>query len=144
MSDQEHFRRLTNMYRSAPINKDYHPVLEIESGKAIVILTMHEGLHHAAGAVHGAIYFKAMDDAAFFAASSVEEENFLVTVSFTTYLTRPISSGKMIATGTVVHRSRRLILAEAVVTDEAGRQIARGNGSFMKSRQALSPEIGYR
>ena len=36
-----------------------------------------------------------LDDAAWYAANSLEQEYFLVTVSFTTYITRPVSSGKM-------------------------------------------------
>ncbi len=41
------------------------------------------------------------------------------------------------------HRSRRLLIAESVLTDQEGRELARGSGSFMKSRVELTPEIGY-
>ncbi|MDH4022162.1 MAG: thioesterase, partial [Gammaproteobacteria bacterium] len=43
---------------------------------------------------------------AFFAANSYEAEVFVLTTAFTTYLTRPVSSGVMQATGRVVYRSR--------------------------------------
>ena len=86
---------------------------------------------------------KMIDDAAFFAANSLEFEFFIVTVSLTTYLTRPISNGVMHCRAEVTHASKRLILAEAVVEDDQGRQIGRGNGSFMRSRVRLSEEIGY-
>jgi hypothetical protein len=58
--------------------------------------------------------------------------------------TRPVSSGELRAAGTVVHRSRNLILADSVVHDSQGRQVARGSGSFMRSQIPLTPEIGYR
>ena len=138
-----HFRKLENMYLSAPFNDHFKPEISVDEGTAEISYEVRPDFFHAASAVHGAVYFKAMDDAAFFAVASAVEDVFVVTVSFTTYLTRPISEGYMRATGKIVHQSRRLFLAEAVVVDDKGRQIARGNGSFMKSHIPLTPEIGY-
>ena len=138
-----HFKKLENMYLSAPFNDFFEPDIEVREGEADIVYEVKPQYFHAASAVHGAVYFKAMDDAAFFAVNSVVEDVFVLTVSFTTYLTRPISAGQMRATGRLVHQSRRLFLAEAVVVDGKGRQIARGNGSFMKSTTPLSPDIGY-
>jgi acyl-coenzyme A thioesterase PaaI-like protein len=45
--------------------------------------------------------------------------------------------------GQVVHRSRRLFLAEAQLFDSAGNEIARGSGTFVPSEIPLSPQIGY-
>ena len=88
---------------------------------------------HAANAVHGSHYFKVLDDAAFFAASSLVTDNFLLTASFNMYFARPISDGMLIGKGRVLHRSARVILAEAVLTDDHERELARGSGSFMRS-----------
>ncbi len=143
MSNEEHFRKLERMYARAPINEYFQPDLHISEGRAEFILPVRRDLFHAAGGVHGAVYFKALDDAAFFAVNSLVEDVFVLTVSFTVYLTRPISSGEMRATARVVHRSQRLFVAEAEVVDSKGRQIARGSGTFMRSNVALSPEIGY-
>ncbi|MEE9600347.1 MAG: PaaI family thioesterase, partial [Thermoplasmata archaeon] len=74
---------------------------------------------------------------------SLVEDVFVLTVSFTVYLTRPISSGEIRATGKVVHRSKRLFVAESELVDSKGRQIARGSGTFMRSNIALSPAVGY-
>lgn len=138
-----HYRKLENMYLSAPFNDFFSPEIVVKKGEAEILYEVKPAYFHAASAVHGAVYFKAMDDAAFFAVNSVVEDVFVLTVSFTTYLTRPISTGYMRATGKLVHQSRRLFLAEAVIEDDKGRQIARGNGSFMRSQMPLSPEIGY-
>lgn len=140
----EHFDKLANMYLSAPCNEYYKPKISIQEGAAEVILEVRPDYFHAAFAVHGSAYFKAMDDASFFAVNSLVDDVFVLTVSFTTYLTRPINEGSMHATAKVVHQSRRLFLAEAVVVDDKGRQIARGNGSFMRSKTPLTPEIGYK
>ena len=49
---------------------------------------------------------------------------------------------EIVATGKVVHESKRLFLAEATV-ETGGRVIGRGNGSFMRSAIRLEPSIGY-
>ncbi len=139
-----HFRKLENMYLSAPTNEYYRPTIHIGAGQAEVSITVRPDFFHAARAVHGSVYFKLMDDAAFFAANSLVEDVFVLTTSFTVYLTRPVSDGTMTATGTVVNRSRRLLIAESIVTDAAGHVVARGSGTFMPSRIPLSAEIGYR
>ena len=68
---------------------------------------------------------------------------FVLTASFNVYFTRPASEGDLRATGSVVHRSRNLIVADSVVLDAQGRQVARGSGSFMRSQIALTSGIGY-
>ena len=141
----EHFRRLERMYGSAPINDFFAPRLQIvEAGHAELRLTVRPEFHHAAHAAHGAVYFKALDDATFFAANSLVEDVFVLTVSFNLYLTRPVCDGEIVATGYVVSRSKRLYIAEGVLVDARGREIARGSGSFMPSTTSLSADIGYR
>ncbi len=143
MPNEEHFLKLERMYAQAPLNDYYQPEMHVSEGRAEVIVPVRQDFFHAAGAVHGSVYFKALDDAAFFAVNSLVEDVFVLTVSFTVYLTRPISSGEMRATGKVVHRSRRLFVAESELVDSKGRKIARGSGTFMRSNIALSPAVGY-
>jgi uncharacterized protein (TIGR00369 family) len=138
-----HYRKLEKMYLGAPINRLYEPRIEINEGGAEIVIPVDPKFFHAARAIHGSVYFKLLDDACFFAASSLVEDVFVLTTSFTTYLTRPVSAGTMTARGRVVHAGRSVLLAEAVVTDGDGQEVGRGNGAFMKSRIPLSPEIGY-
>jgi uncharacterized protein (TIGR00369 family) len=140
---EEHFRRLERMYAAAPINRIYDPALRISEGSAELTIAVKPGFFHAAGAIHGSVYFKALDDAAFFAANSLVDDVFVLTVSFTIYITRPVSVGELRTTGTVVHRSKNLLIAESVAHDSQGRPVARGSGSFMRSQIPLTPEIGY-
>ena len=139
----EHFRKLERMYQTAPINALYRPVMTVSEGEAEIVIDVHRDLFHAAGAVHGSVYFKMLDDAAYFASNSLEMKTFVLTASFTTYLTRPISEGQMRAHGTVVHRSKTQFIAESVVTDHRSKEIARGNGIFVRGKTPLIPEIGY-
>jgi len=141
--DPEHFRKLERMYYSAPINAFFQPVLKIGEGEAELEIPVRPEFFHAASAVHGSVYFKALDDVAFFAVNSLVTDVFVLTVTFNIYLTRPISEGMLRARGRIVHRSRQLFLADAEAFDSQSRQIARGSGSFMRSAIALSPEIGY-
>jgi uncharacterized protein (TIGR00369 family) len=144
MSDaDEHFRKLERMYQAAPTNAYYRPVLRVAEGEAELEIAVRPEFFHAAAAVHGSVYFKALDDAAYFAVSSLVTDVLVLTVSYNIYLTRPVSEGVLRARGRVVHRSRQLLLAEAELFDGNSRQVARGSGSFMRSAIALSPAVGY-
>ena len=143
MTKEDHYRKLERMYASAPVNKYYAPTMQVSEGGAEVTIPVRPDFFHAAGAVHGLVYFKALDDAAFFAANSLVDDSFMLTASFNLYLTRPISEGEMKATGRVVHRSRRFFVAESVLVDSDGQEIARGSGTFMPTTIPLSPEVGY-
>jgi uncharacterized protein (TIGR00369 family) len=145
MSDVHH-RKLENMYLGAPVNALYEPVIRVAPGKAEVEIPVKPEFFHAAGALHGSVYFKLLDDACFFAVSSLVEDVFVLTVSFTTYFTRPVSDGRLTAVGHAVHSGKNLFLAEAIVTGVNGAVgiVARGSGSFLRSKIPLTPDIGYR
>lgn len=143
METKSHYDRLISMYAAAPINDIFAPVLSISEGEAVIEIELDKKLHHAAGAVHGSVYFKMLDDAAFFAANSLDEEFFVLTTSFTTYITRPVASGTMRAVGKVVNKNRSQFIAEAVVYDSEGKEIGRGNGIFVRGKLPLVEAAGY-
>ena len=79
----QHHRRLERMYLDAPVNARHDNLsMHVTDGSARVGATVTSRLHHAAGTVHGSYLFELLDDAAFFAASSVVEDVFIVTASF--------------------------------------------------------------
>jgi len=141
--NEEHFQKLERMYLAAPINRYFAPRIAISEGQAIVTLPVREDFHHAASAVHGGVYFKVLDDAAYFAVNSVVDDVIVLTVAFTVHFIRPVSEGVITATGRVVHRSRRMLIADVEAVDSAGRVVARGTGTFMRSETPLGPELGY-
>jgi uncharacterized protein (TIGR00369 family) len=98
-----------------------------------VRIAIREEFFHVAGAVHGSHYFKALDDAAFFAVASLDPNHFPLTASFNMYFERPVSSGTLVAVGEIVQRARRVLLAESRLHDDDGRELARGSGTFMPS-----------
>jgi len=145
MTDRdEHYRRLERMYLAAPANEYFRPEIRIEDGAAEVRIAVRPDFFHAANAVHGSVYFKLLDDATFFAASSLVDDAFVLTASFNIYFLRPISDGVMTARGTIVNRSKRLLVGDGVLVDSDGREIARGSGTFMPSRVPLDERLGYR
>ncbi|HUQ82723.1 MAG TPA: PaaI family thioesterase [Gemmatimonadaceae bacterium] len=144
MTDRDdHFRRLERMYLGAPANEYFRPEIRVDDGMAEVRLAVRPDFFHAASAVHGSVYFKLLDDATFFAASSLVRDVFVLTASFNIYFLRPISSGTMTARGVIVSRSSRLLIGEGVLVDADGKEIARGSGTFMPSRVPLDDRVGY-
>jgi len=143
MNPDTHYRSLERMYLSAPINAFYKPKIAISLEYAEIEVSIRTAWFHGAQAVHGSVYFKMLDDAAYFAANSIEDEFFVLTAAFTTYLTRPVSKGLMKSIGRVVNKSKKQIIADAVVVDGQGREIGRGNGLFVRGRIRLSEVSGY-
>jgi uncharacterized protein (TIGR00369 family) len=141
MSD--HHRKLERMYLGAPINRIYRPRIAIRRGECEVWCEARPELHHAAGGVHGSVCFKMLDDAAFFAVASVVDDVFVLTASFHLSLLRPIATGEMRAVGRVVRASPTVSVAEAVLYEPGGKEVARGIGDFARSKIALAPELGY-
>lgn len=143
MDIEKHYRALESMYQAAPVNRMYLPEMRVEEGRATIEIVVDERFHHSAGAVHGSVYFKMLDDAAFFAANSYEQEVFVLTTAFTTYLTRPVVAGKLIARGKVVNRNKQQFIVESVVYDGEENEIGRGNGIFVRSKMRLADALGY-
>lgn len=143
--DRTHFEKLIAMYDLAPINAWFQPTLRIPAeGQAEIEMVIRQEFFHAAHAIHGAVYFKALDDATFFAAQSLVTDAFIVTSTFQLYFLRPVSKGNLLARGRVVSRRERLYVAEGVLSDQQGREVARGSGTFMPSSVKMGPELGYR
>jgi uncharacterized protein (TIGR00369 family) len=142
--NEEHYRKLENLMHSAPIVKLASARVEISQGQSIITLTVRHDLFHAAGALHGCMYFLALDNAAFFAVNSLVPDVFVLTVSFNIYLTRPVSEGVIKAVGKVVSSGKNQFIAESIINDAENKEITRGRGIFVKGKTKLTPEIGYK
>lgn len=141
---ERHFRALERLYDSAPVNDLFVSKLAVlNEGSSRVTFEVDESCYHAAGAAHGTIYFKMLDDAAFYAANTLVTDRFLLTTSFNLHFTKPIKTGTVIAEGRWVSGRRRVFVAESRLVDEEGDEIGRGTGTFMKSRIPLSSLPGY-
>ena len=140
----EHYRKLERMYLAAPINEFFKPAIQIGQGVAEIKVNVDSRFFHAARAAHGAVYFKSLDDAAFFAVSSLVEDRFVLTSNFNLYMLAPIAAGIIRAVGKVVSEGGSSFLAESVLYNDQDEEIARGSGMFVRSKVRLDPEMGYR
>ncbi|QIG54202.1 PaaI family thioesterase [Altererythrobacter sp. BO-6] len=139
-----HYRALERLYASAPINQLFKSRLDIlGEGRSRITFTVDESSFHAAGAAHGTIYFKMLDDAAFYAANTRTTDRFLLTTSFNLHFTKPVRSGEVVAEGVWISGKRRVFVAEARLVDAEGDEIGRGTGTFMRSRIPLANLPGY-
>lgn len=136
--NEGHLRKLEKMYERPAVNQLYRPTLKVEDARSEITMPVLSDFFHSAGAIHGSVYFKILDDAACFAAWSREPEFFVVTASFTTYIVRPVSEGSLHAVGEIINESRNQFIVEAKAYDDANRLVAHGNGIMMRGRDKLS------
>ncbi len=146
ITGDHHYKKLEWMYRNAaPINQIYKSDMKIGKGTCELRFESNQKFFHAANALHGSVYFKLLDDAAFFASNSLVNDVMLVTASFNIYFVRPVLFGSLLARAEVVSASKTSILAEAVLKNTTtGKEVARGSGVFAKSSVALNEDIGYK
>jgi uncharacterized protein (TIGR00369 family) len=139
-----HYRSLESLYRHAPINQLFPSELEIvEEGFARIRFDVRDEVFHAAGAAHGTLYFKMLDDAAFYACNSLVTDRFLLTTAFNLLFTRPLRAGPVVAEGRWASGKRRVFVGEARLIDRDGEEAARGTGTFMRSHIPLASLDGY-
>lgn len=145
MSNPQHYRRLEAMYLAAPINqKVYSGVsISVSHGGAEIHHKVDPTFFHGGASLHGSVYFKLLDDAAFFAAGSIITDEFILTVSFQIQIVRPVTSGVLKAVGVIEKPGNQLLIASATLFDERGRKVAFGHGQFMKSGKLLADTAGY-
>jgi uncharacterized protein (TIGR00369 family) len=142
---RDHFEKLERMYLNANLNTKIYDTttIRIEKEQAEIGLTIDDKYFHALGAIHGSVYFKLLDDAAFFAVNSIVEDVFVLTTSFNINLLRPANKGMIHSVGQVKFQSKNLYIAESKLYNEAGKEMAFGTGNFTRSKIALTEEIGY-
>ncbi len=145
MDSEQHFRRLEQMYLRSNINERLYETtrVDISNKKAVISIDISEKYFHALGAIHGSVYFKLLDDAAFFAVNSVVTDKFVLTTNFNINLLRPASQGRITAEGVLEFQSRNLFIASSRLRNDQGKEIAFGTGHFMKSQIDLTEDIGY-
>lgn len=140
---QLHWRRLERLYLGAPINEYFRPTIAVRDGEADVGVVVRPDFFHAAAAMHGAVYFKLIDDAAFFAVASRVMDVFVLTAQLTVNFAKPVTSGRLTAYGKVTSEEGRRFNAEATILDDAGIVVGSGGGVFVRSKIPLSGIPGY-
>ncbi len=145
MDFERHYRKLEHMYKSALVNtRSYRgSTIEISSGSAEIKWKVEEDFFHGLGALHGSVYFKLLDDAAFFAIQSEITDYFILTSSFNITFVRPVTEGILTARGRIRSRSKSIFSAESVLLNQRGKEVGYGSGQFVRSGALLSETAGY-
>ena len=140
---ETHYRALEAMYLSAPTNEYYHPTIRVWEEGSEISIQVEPKFFHSGGAMHGSVYFKLLDDSAFFAANSIERRCFVLTANFRIDLLRPCMGGRIVAKGSIIRAGRTDILAESNLYDENGKLLATGRGQFSRGRAELMSVEAY-
>jgi len=138
-----HFKKLEDVFHSANINRKAYKnmTLSVSQREAMLTYAVSSDFFHKMEALHGSVYFKMLDDAAYFAVNSIVEDNFVLTTSFSIDLLRPVTQGSLIAVGKVSFESKNLWIAESILFDEKKRKVALGKGRFTKSKFTLAAAL---
>ena len=138
--NSQHYENLEHIFLATPYNEFHEPGIRVSAGGAAVVIPIREKLSDPAGQP-GAVILKAMNDSAVFAVNSLVEGHYVLTASFRISLTGTIPREEIIARGRFVGMSGKKYLAESMLTDADGREIGRGEGTFIVSNIPLgSPE----
>jgi len=131
-----HFKKLEKIYLDANLNKVIYRNTEIIISKnhSEIKMPINEDYFHALNAIHGSVYFKMLDDAAFFAAQSVVEDYMLLTASFNITFKMPVPYGWIKSKGKLLSVSEKEFIAEAKMYNSKNEIVAFGNGVFKKSK----------
>ena len=140
---ESHFRNLEKMYHSAAINHSVPSRLCVSKGHAVVEMNVSRAYWHSAGGMHGSMYFKGLDDAAFFSANSMEMDALVMTAHFEIDLLRMVSTESVKAFGYFERKTERKLWARSELFDASGLLVARGTGLFVVSDIKLESAQGY-
>ena len=121
-------------YLKHPMHNGLDLSIDYESGNANLSMKIHSSTLNLVGILHGAHYFKLMDDACFFAALSLKKSKFVATANFTIHYFRPASSGRLIAVARVLEHFGSRYVCECVIKDEGGKKYGCGSGLFVEPK----------
>lgn len=140
---KEHFSKLERMYLSAPCNDLYEPGIRVSEGAAEILVQVKKEFLDPDGTAQTTLCMKVLADAAAYAASSTVEPYLMKAVAVNVYFTEAAPSGRLIARGRLVGSSGDHLMAESLLTDSDGVEIARSSGTFVACETELSSDMGY-
>lgn len=143
--DAQHNLKLMHLFETARIQTLYAGIrMELHRGECRITYPISEQMFHGGGALHGSVYFKMLDDAAYFAAATFEPQFFLLTARFTINLLKPLHSGTITAIGSCQETTGKRFQATAKLLDAESAVVAEGSGLFLPSSKPWGQLEGYR
>ncbi|MEE2964249.1 MAG: PaaI family thioesterase [Acidobacteriota bacterium] len=125
-------------------------ILEAEPGRSVARVHMQPELANPVGLMHGGIIASLIDTGIAYALLLQEDVQdalhagrSLVTVDLRVKYLRPVSAGSITCESRVVRMGRQIIHADAIVTNDAGKEVARGDAIYTTAQPGPNqPEPG--
>ncbi len=115
-------------------------VEEVEPGRAVLHIDVEEYHLNGNGTLHGGVYASLIDNAMGISVAALVGVR-TATTQMNVHFLGPVSSGRIVCRGEVVHRTRRTATAEAKVYDGEGNLVAIGTGAFRIFEQRGNPIV---
>ena len=110
---------------------------EIQPGRSVLSIEHRDDLTQPVGILHGGVTATLIDTGIAYALLSRDESHelvraggSLVAVDLRVKFFRPVSRGTITCTSTVTRMGRRILHGESVVTNEEGKEVARGDSTY--------------
>ena len=118
---------------SIPIHEHLGLVIEADENPSRVLMPLKDDVRGAVAPVHGGLLSLLCDVAcaATLGGGYDPTTHIPVSTDLQVKFFRQPKEGPLVATGTVTHAGRTLVVAECVVEDGLGRQVARGSGTYL-------------
>ena len=113
---------------------------EVQPGHATLFIDVEPFHLNGNGTLHGGVYASLIDNAMGFAVAALARVR-IATTQMNVHFLAPISTGRIICTAEVVHRTRRTATAEAKVRDADGNLLAMGTAAFRIFEQQGDPIV---
>lgn len=139
-----HWKKLENLFLRANIQQLYTGIsIQVSDNEACISWPVDSSHFHGANALHGASYFKLLDDAAYFAAASKHTSTFLVTGSYSLKFLKPVHAGIITAKGLANESAGKYIKSTSRLFNEKGDLLAEGSGIFIPTATLWSSLKAY-
>ena len=101
-------------------------------GEATLKMTVDRKFHNPMGTLHGGIMTDLADACMGIATiSTLSEDETFTTLELKMNFIRPVYEDEITAEAKVIHRGRKVVLAESVVKNREGKEVARGTATQM-------------
>jgi len=99
-------------------------------GKATLSLSVGKKFHNPMGTLHGGIMTDLADACMGIATiTTLSDDETFSTLELKMNFLRPVFEGKITADGRILHRGKTIAMAECVVTNAEGKDVARGTAT---------------
>ncbi|SEA80500.1 acyl-CoA thioesterase [Thalassobacillus cyri] len=106
-------------------------IAALEEGKVQIRTPIESHLHNTIGTVHGGVYASILDTTMGILIRSIVKKP-AITIHLDVNFFLPVTKGVLISEGSIIKQGKKIIVAEASITNENGDLLAKGSGTFQR------------